>query len=439
MIRDSHPLQNLLVQTALCVAALQPVSAAAQDWDTQFNARIKWFGTASALPSRSAARQAQGIDTPALDQNLDMRLLWQGQRGPWSVIVDHTTALVQGDSLGGAGQANLNPIIDNDRARVADLTWRIDSGDRHSAWHRLDRLALQYRQGDWAVTLGRQAVSWGNGLVFQPMDLFNPFTPTAVDRDYKPGNDLLLIEKLTPSGGDLQLLIVGRRDEDEHLTGQAGSAALKWRAALGNGEFELLAGRHFADDVVGIGMRWPLGGALVRSDVVATRLREPPTATARTYVSAIVNIDYSLTLAGRTAYLFAEYYHNGFGRSGRAAPLLQTAPELQQRLQRGELFTLQKNYFAFGLSYQWHPLWTQTLTNISNLHDHSSVLATQLNYEPGDHQRLEIGVLANLGAPGDEYGGVPLVTAGDALTDQLGRPLLAGGGQQAFMRWVYYF
>ena len=37
-------------------------------------------------------------------------------------------------------------------------------------------------------------MSWGNGLVFQPMDLFNPFTPTAVDRDYKPGNDLLLVE-----------------------------------------------------------------------------------------------------------------------------------------------------------------------------------------------------------------------------------------------------
>ena len=60
----------------------------------------------------------------------------------------------------------------------------------------------------WAVTVGRQAVSWGSGIVFQPLDPFNPFAPTAVDRDYKAGDDLVLIERLFDNGHDAQLLRV---------------------------------------------------------------------------------------------------------------------------------------------------------------------------------------------------------------------------------------
>jgi len=34
-------------------------------------------------------------------------------------------------------------------------------------------------------------LSWGNGLVFSPMDIVNPFDPTAVDTEYKAGDDML--------------------------------------------------------------------------------------------------------------------------------------------------------------------------------------------------------------------------------------------------------
>ena len=73
--------------------------------------------------------------------------------------------------------------------------------------------------------MGRQAVSWGNGMVFQPLGLFSPFAPTTVDRDYKAGDDLLLVERLFANGSDLQLLLVGRRDADGALSGSASSAA----------------------------------------------------------------------------------------------------------------------------------------------------------------------------------------------------------------------
>ena len=43
----------------------------------------------------------------------------------------------------------------------------------------------------WGVVcVGRQAVTWGNGLIFNPMDLFNPFSPVDIERDYKDFNEI---------------------------------------------------------------------------------------------------------------------------------------------------------------------------------------------------------------------------------------------------------
>jgi hypothetical protein len=78
---------------------------------------------------------------------------------------------------------------------------------------------------------------------------------------------------------------------------------------------------------------------------------------------------------------------------------------------------------------QWHPLWTQSLVFISNLHDGSSLMQTSLSYEPGDHQRMQFGWVEPLGRAGDEFGGLPLL--GEAIT--------TGGASTVFVRWLYYF
>lgn len=390
----------------------------------EFDARVKWFGTASALPSHDIQRLQD--QTPAYDTNIDLRLMFRQETGSFRFLVDHSTTLISGDSFGffNAPQTTLDQSPTDDERRVMDLTWEIEDGSRHRSLHRLDRLAMQYQQGDWSVTLGRQAVSWGNGLVFQPLDLFSPFAPTTVDRDYKAGDDLLLVERLFADGSDVQLLVVGRRDADEDLTGQAGSAAVKWHGFFGEGELELVAAKHYTDAVYGISGRFPMGGALVRSDIVATHLRDGDWE-----ISGIVNVDYGLTLLERTAYVFAEYFHNGFGVDDIPGSVVALPPELLERLGRGEVFNVMRDYLAVGATLQWHPLWTQSLVVIGNLHDGSSLLQTSLSYEPGDHQRMQFGWVEPLGSAGDEFGGLPLL--GDAIT--------TGGASTVFVRWLYYF
>jgi hypothetical protein len=97
------------------------------------------------------------------------------------------------------------------------------------------------------------------------------------------------------------------------------------------------------------------------------------------------------------------------------------------------LFNVMRDYLAGGVTYQWHPLLVQTVTLIGNLNDGSLLLQTQINFDPGDNQRLELGVVEPLGGSGDEFGGVPVVA------DPAGSRLTVGGGSRLYARWVYYF
>ena len=59
--------------------------------------RLKWFGTVTALPDHDVQRLAQG--TPARDQSVDLRLLFNHQAGSVRLLLEHTTLLLQGDAI----------------------------------------------------------------------------------------------------------------------------------------------------------------------------------------------------------------------------------------------------------------------------------------------------------------------------------------------------
>ena len=406
-----------------CVAGIACLCVDAVAEGLDLSVRAKAFASRALLPEDDAQRAASG--TPADDLDLDLRLIGRYAAGRWKVLADHETTYSVGDGVAfrTAPQATLDQTQSDDDRRLFDLTWTIDDGDRHRTTHRFDRLAAEYELDGWRATIGRQAVSWGSGIVFNPMDLFNPFAPTVVDRDYKAGDDLIEVDRLLANGGDLQLLVVGRRDEDHDVTRDAASAGGKWRQPFGNGEVEVVAGRHYADGVVGISLHAPLGGALVRSDWVYTSLDD-----GGGDLSWLVNVDYTFTLAERNVYTFAEWFTNGFGVDDEPIDVLQLPLALIDRLQRGETFTLMEHYVALGTRIEWHPLVSQTATWIANADDGSSLVQLQVSWDPGDAQRIEAGLTNTFGDKGEEYGGV-----------EIGGGLATGDSTQLYVRWVYHW
>jgi hypothetical protein len=301
----------------------------------------------------------------------------------------------------------------NDNRRLFNLTHTLDAGDSYVVYHRLDRLNLTYTP-DWGtVRIGRQALTWGDGFIFNPMDLFNPFPPTTILRDYKVGDDMAFLQRPVDMG-DLQLLYVPRRDPaDGHVESNQSSYAAKFHlTAAGSLEMNFMAAPHYGDDVVGLGAVGVLGGAAWRADAVYTFLTSD--TAQHGFLQLVANLDYAWQWGGRNFYGFVEFYFDELGRAGRYAQALEDVP-LRQRLERGELFTLGKTYFAGQLELELHPLVHAYWTTIVNVSDPSSILQPRLSWDVTDNIQLIAGASLYWGAPGTEYGGFDMDLAGQTV------------------------
>lgn len=400
--------------------------------DTSLTFRLKGFASAGNVAKTDVYRDSLG--NRRNDSAVDLRTMLQHDVGSWSFEAAHTTLVQYGDTLLlGQTSSGAEQVVVSDDLRLLNLTDELNEGRRHQTLHRLDRLNAQWRSDHWAVTVGRQAVSWGSGIVFQPLDPFNPFAPTAVDRDYKAGDDLVLIERLFENGHDAQLLHVFRRDSSDSVNGDVASTAAKWHGYAGSLEFEVIAAQHYDTEFFGLSGRVPVGPAVVRSDIAMRRGISQDALNNDWGVLGVINIDVAFPWRGRTVYAFAEYFHNDFGVSELPTPLTSLPADLQAGLERGEFFNLMRDYLSVGGTFEWHPLLTQQLTVITNLHDSSSLLQMQFAYDVGQNQNMQLGWIGSTGRSGDEFAPI---TVGIMPT---GQSLTQGGRDRVYLRWAGYF
>ena len=400
--------------------------------DTSLTFRLKGFASASNVPGTDVYRDS--LSNRRNDSSVDLRTMLQHDVGSWSFEAAHTALVQYGDAIMlGQTSSGDEQVVVSDDLRLLNLADDLNDGRRHRALHRLDRLNAQWRSNHWAVTVGRQAVSWGSGIVFQPLDPFNPFAPTAVDRDYKAGDDLVLIERLFDNGHDAQLLHVFRRDRLDSVAGDVASTAAKWHGYAGSFEFEVIAAQHYDTEFFGLSGRVPVGPAVLRSDIAMRRGISQDALHNDWGVLGVINIDVAFPWRGRTVYAFAEYFHNDFGLAELPTPLTALSADLQAGLERGEFFNLMRDYLALGGTFEWHPLLTQQLTVITNLHDSSSLVQMQFAYDVGQNQNMQLGWIGSTGGSGDEFAPI---TVGMMPT---GQSLTQGGGDRVYLRWAGYF
>jgi len=308
--------------------------------------------------------------------------------------------------------------ISDDR-RLLDLTSVLDEDSGHIWYHRLDRLFISYNPEWGNIRVGRQAVTWGNGLLFNPMDLFNPFSPADVERDYKIGDDMLSLEIYSGQGA-LQLLYVPRRNpESEKISWNHSSLAGKYHFMTGNLEFDLMAGYHYGDIVTGLGLSGYLGNAAWRMSGVVTLLdnestdREAGSGTDG-YLAMVANLDYSWIWGGKNFYGFLEFYHNSLLENNYAVDAF--TPAVSERIARGELHTLGNTYLAANLQFEAHPLVNFFLTGINNLADPSGILQPRVIYDAKEDFRITVGADLYWGKRGSEFGGWEIPGAGLSVT-----------------------
>ncbi|MBC2715745.1 MAG: hypothetical protein HF978_10595 [Desulfobacteraceae bacterium] len=292
-----------------------------------------------------------------------------------------------------------------DDSRVMDLTHTISSDTEYLLYHRIDRLVLS-ASADWgSVRVGRQALTWGNGFLFNPMDLFNPFSPTDVDRDYKIGDDMITAQVYTGNSGELQMLYMPRRDTENHnIEWDDSSLAAKFHFNISITDIDVMAGKHYEDNVLGIGFTGYLMNAAWRLDTTYTWLDADSERSG--FVSLVANIDYSWVWWNKNLYGWIEYYYNGLGENDYQKAL--TDPDIMKRLARGEWFTLGHSYMNTQLQIEWHPLVNGFITIITNTGDSSGILQPRITVDPAQNFQIMCGGNIYYGKTKTEFGGIEL-------------------------------
>jgi hypothetical protein len=399
---------SVIVSKAACALDASSIS---EHIDLEWGGHVKIQGRLSDVDDRSIFKY---VETGYFaDGACDFRLMNKAFLGNRAILEIHYEAVLSG----GDTRRRTNtltetyPVLEkwisfigtpvDDKRRLLDLTKTISEDDGDIFYHRLDRLLLTF-QPDWgALYLGRQALTWGNGMLFNPMDLFNPFPPTDVEKDYKVGDDmargLFFIENL----GEFQILYVPRRDLiDGDVSWDESSFAGKLHRAFGSLEFDLMAATHYSDYVFGLGSTGYVKGAAWRLDVTWTVLDDHLDKNG--FLSLDANLDYSWTWMAKNMYAFVELFYNGLGQDDYVKAI--TDPAVLKRLARGELFTLGKTYLSGMIQLETHPLVNIFLTLINNLKDPSGIIQPKMVWDIKQYIQLNTGGTFYYGGSDTEYG-----------------------------------
>lgn len=415
-------------QACLSLALLLAGAAPAQQVTGDWNGHAKLRALADTYPDGSIFRALAG--SSSADMEGDMRLNASAGSGPWSIEGSYQFYAARGDGVklaaGIPGAAELLfRRFPNDTRRLFDLTRVIADSDESVVLHRLDRVAIAYAGENLVVKLGRQALSWGNGLFFSPLDIVNPFDPATVDTEYKAGDDMAYGQLLLRNGNDVQAAHVWRRDPvTGNVDADEATTALKYHGLTERGEYELLVARSFDATTLAVGGNRSVGGAIWRADMVLT---DAGGWTAE----FVTNLSYSWTWSGKNVSGAIEYYYNGFGQGSGAYSLAEIVarPELAGRLARGQAFSVGRHYVAAGLTVELTPLWLLTPNLFMNVTDPSALLQVVTQYSLGDNLSFLGALNLQLGADGTEFGGIPAGPGGGFLSRDAG----------LFAQFAWYF
>ena len=252
--------------------------------------------------------------------------------------------------------------------------------------HRLYRAQVQMAFGDTDVRIGRQRIAWGTGRFWSPLDLLNPFSPVALEREERLGVDAVLVEHRFGPVSRLAAVYAPSRVPGED------SRALQWHDNARGVDFSLTGGRFRGSDVIGVDLAGQIGPAGVRAELTRVRLRE-----GKVFVRSLVGIDYAFA---NTLTLSAELYRDGSGSDRSAAyDFLALATGARQ--------TLARHYLGLHTGYEITPLLKLNTDIVLNLDDRSRIVAPNITYSIRANLDGSLGLRWFRGPTGSEYARVP--------------------------------
>ena len=290
--------------------------------------------------------------------------------------------------------------------RVAPLAGALIDGDSLRYRQELDRAFLTWQRPRGEVTVGRQAVGLGRGLLFSAVDVFAPFSPLEIDRQWRPGVDGITADMRLGSTASLgEVAILGENPVDD-------SFILRARGFQQGIDAEVLAGKHAEDLLTAAVVSAPVGQMETHAEAAFFRIPDAQAAHVPGWhpviPKATLGGSYQANI-GNGLYLLAEYHYSGFG-GGTPAEIaaLEKNPAFLTRLARGDMQIAGRQAVGTQASYPLDAARTVSLTAVASPRDGSAVLIPTLTCNPTDHTTWLVSLYLPNGSAHSEYGATPL-------------------------------
>lgn len=248
--------------------------------------------------------------------------------------------------------------------------------------HRLYRASVTLSVQAVDIRLGRQRIAWGTGRFWSPLDILNPVSPTAVDREERPGVDALLVEAKTGPLSRISLVHAPQKVD------QLSSNALQWHDNAKGIDYSVVAGRLLGEDVLGFDLATQIGPAGLRGE-----LTEQRPASGSSYSRAMLGIDYAFP---NTLTFSLETYYNGGGSSDSTRYRWSDA-------MTGRVVSLATRYWGLFMGYELTPLLKSNNYVVFNADDNSRGIDLRLVWSVRPDLDLTLGGRSFSGGPGSEY------------------------------------
>lgn len=250
---------------------------------------------------------------------------------------------------------------------------------------RTDRLWLGLSVPHLDLRIGRQALSFGKGMMFTPMDLVNPFTPATVDSEYKPGIDAVRADAYW--GMANQVTVAAAYAGSWDLDGLIFSAY--GQTTLGVWDVGLFLGAVHKDVVAGLAVAGSAGPVGLQGEVTFTH--PPPDTDEDPFVRA--SFGGMVRPTGRTT-VSGEVY---FQSNGASEPSDYLGKYTEPRYERGELWAVGRTYAGLSLAQELTPTLYGSLFAIANLGDQSAMVGPGLSWAVSQSSDLVVSGYYGLG------------------------------------------
>lgn len=348
----------------------------------------------------------------------DVRLWAEARTERFTFKAHHTTTMVAPgasvNALGGTG-IGLQP------PQLAKLSWTAVNDEGLAVRGRADRLSVGLSIPHLDVTVGRQPVTFGRALFFTPLDLVNPFNPTVVDQEYKPGVDALRLDGYWGMAGHATLVAawtgtpVLTNDDPAELDLSDAVLAAYGQGTVGVWDLGAFAGLVRNDRVVGLSTSGSIRSVGVHAEASGTLPQED---TEDPFARAVVGATWFAT---GDLMLMGEAYAQTNGTNDPTRYLNQyTDP----RYARGELWLAGRYYMGLSASYALHPLLNTSVAVIANLDDPSALVAPALSWSVSDEVSASVSGFVGVGARPDDLEPLDLLAPdfdpGDSVNSEFG-------------------